>query len=386
MLPQKEINNCCRFIVFGMTIADIAYRRIQVSTEILLKVTGLTKQFPGVRALDNVDFELSSGSVHAVCGENGAGKSTLMNILMGVYQKDSGSICINGKEVNFLTPRQALNAGIAIIEQELNPIPEMTVAENMLLGREETSFRVWLDYRRMEEKASKLLAGLGADIDPHLRMKNLSLAQVQIVEIAKAISYDSDIIIMDEPTSAIGEKDVETLFRIINVLKSEGKGIIYVSHRMKEIFTISDTVTVLRDGGYIGTRATGEITRSDLVNMMIGRKLEEEYVKTNTPKDEPALEIHNLSKKGCFHDISLKLNRGEILGIFGLMGSGRSEFFDALFGVDPAESGAITVFGKEKRHREPGDAIKKRTGSGYGRQEVEWPGSDRFGTRKCFTS
>lgn len=329
-----------------------------MQAEILLDVQGLTKSFPGVKALDNVDFRLYAGSVHAVCGENGAGKSTLMNILMGVYQRDAGEILVKGAPVHFLMPRQALHAGIAIIEQELNPVSEMTVAENIFLGREDTRFGFWMDYTALEERTRSVLVELGASIDPGTRMKHLSLAQVQLVEIAKAISYDSDVIIMDEPTSAIGEKNVEDLFRIIEVLKAKGKGIVYVSHRMKEIFTISDTITVLRDGRYIGTQSTNETTRSDLVNMMIGRKLEEEFVKSNRVTDETALEVRGLAKEGVFHDVSLSVHRGEILGIFGLMGSGRSEFFDALFGVEPADRGEILVFGEKRVHRTPRGAMK----------------------------
>lgn len=329
-----------------------------MDSEILLDVTGLTKSFPGVKALDDVDFRLYAGSVHAVCGENGAGKSTLMNILMGVYQRDAGEILLKNRPINFLMPRQALQAGISIIEQELNPVPEMTVAENIFLGRENTRFGVWMDYTTLEARTREVLAEMGASIDPSAKMKTLSLAEIQLVEIAKAISYDSDIIIMDEPTSAIGEKNVDDLFRIINVLKKKGKGIVYVSHRMKEIFTISDTITVLRDGKYIGTKATTEITRPELVSMMIGRKLEEEYVKTNTSTDDTAMEVRSLGRTGVFADISLDVKRGEILGIFGLMGSGRSEFFEALFGVEPADSGEIYVFGEKRVHATPRDAMK----------------------------
>lgn len=329
-----------------------------MSTDVLLEVTGLTKTFPGVKALDNVEFRLERGCIHAVCGENGAGKSTLMNILMGVYQRDEGEILVRGEPVHFQMPRNALDAGIAIIEQELNPVPEMTVTENLFLGREDTRFGLWVDYRALEKRAAMLLGELGAEIDPSEKMKYLSLAQVQLVEIAKAISYDSDVIIMDEPTSAIGEKDADRLFESIAFLKKKGKGIVYVSHRMKEIFSISDKVTVFRDGRYIGTHPTPSITRAELVNMMIGRKLEEEYVKTNKPTDKPAMEVRNLSRHGVFEDISLTVHRGEILGVFGLMGSGRSEFFDALFGVEPADDGEIVVFSEKKRHNKPRQAMK----------------------------
>jgi ABC-type sugar transport system ATPase subunit len=201
-----------------------------VKSDALLEVKGLSKSFPGVNALDRVDFRLENGSVHAVCGENGAGKSTLMNVLMGLYERDAGEILIHGAPVTFLSPRQALDAGISIIEQELNPVPEMTVAENIFLGREQTKFGFWVDYRSLKERTTDVLRELGVEIDPGTKMKALSLAQVQLVEIAKAISYDNEIIIMDEPTSAIAEKDAERLFELIAILKKKGKGIVYVSH------------------------------------------------------------------------------------------------------------------------------------------------------------
>ena len=329
-----------------------------MNSNTLLEVRGLTKIFPGVRALDNVEFTLKEGSVHAVCGENGAGKSTLMNILMGLYQKDGGEIWFDGKLVNYVSPRQALRDGVAIIEQELNPVIEMTVAENMFLGREDVKSRLFVDYKKLEARAKEALNILEINIDPSIKMKHLSLAQIQLVEIAKAISYNSKIIIMDEPTSALGEKDTEILFKIINKLKSQGKGIIYVSHRMKEIFTISDTITVFRDGKYISTHPTKDITRSDLISLMIGRKLEEEFVKTNNVTDEIAIEINNYSKENVFDNISFNGNRGEIVGIFGLMGSGRSEFFHALFGIDSIDSGELHLFGKKVEIKTPNQAKK----------------------------
>ena len=213
----------------------------------LLTIKGLSKSFPGVKALDKVDFSLSAGSVHAVCGENGAGKSTLMNILMGIYQRDEGEILLKGVPVSFPTPRHALRAGISIIEQELNPVSEMTIAENLFLGREAAKGGIWVNHKALEKRADKVLQSVGLNLHTATKMKRLSLAQIQLIEIAKAISYNADIIIMDEPTSAIGEKDVETLFATIKNLKEQGKGIIYISHRMKEIYAISDTITIFRD-------------------------------------------------------------------------------------------------------------------------------------------
>ena len=326
----------------------------------LLEVRGLCKEFPGVKALDAVNFTLYPGSVHAVCGENGAGKSTLMNILMGLYQRDSGDIFYKGQPINFATPRQALKAGISIIEQELNPISEMTVAENLYLGREDIHHRIWIDKKTMEKRAEKELANLQVSIDPKSKIKHLSLAQIQLMEIVKAISYNSDVIIMDEPTSAIPEKDADKLFSVIETLKASGKGIIYVSHRMKEIFTISDTITVLRDGQYIGTRKTKEIDLRELVSLMIGRRLEDEYVKENVPSTVPYLQVNKLNRKGAFADINLTVHRGEILGLFGLMGSGRSEFFDALFGVHPAEMGELFIEGNPVSITNPSEAKYNR--------------------------
>lgn len=330
-----------------------------MSEQQLLEVRGLRKAFPGVLALDDVDFTLKRGSVHAVCGENGAGKSTLMNILMGIYARDEGEILLNGESVSFTTPKQALDAGISIIEQELNPIPDMTVAENLFLGREDSRLGFWMDYTQLNRRARDTLRGIGmGHIDPETKMKRLSLAEVQLVEIAKAFSYDSDIVIMDEPTSAIGERDVDRLFSLIERLRNDGKGVVYVSHRMKEIFTISDTITVLRDGKYIGTKPTSEMTQSELVSMMIGRKMEEEYIKTNVRQDEVKLEVRNLTRRGEFENVSLSVRKGEVLGIFGLMGSGRSEFLSALFGATPADSGEIVVDGAPRRHKKARDGMR----------------------------
>lgn len=323
----------------------------------LLKVTGLTKRFPGVLALDCVDFELQYGSVHAVCGENGAGKSTLMNILMGLYGRDEGEILLERNSVHFTLPKQALDAGISIIEQELNPIPDMTVAENLFLGRESMKLGIFIDYPDLFARAHKVLGQIGVTMDVEKKMKYLSLAEIQLVEIAKAFSYDSKIIIMDEPTSAIGEKDVELLFNVIKSLKDQGKGVIYVSHRLNEIFQISDKITILRDGRLIGSLVTSDTSRTELISMMIGRKLEDEYIKTNTPTGEPALIVSNFSRSGEFEDINLTLKKGEILGIFGLMGSGRSEFFHALFGVEKISSGTVSIFGEQKVFKRPAHAM-----------------------------
>ncbi|GAK55596.1 sugar ABC transporter ATP-binding protein [Candidatus Vecturithrix granuli] len=329
-----------------------------MNEQILLEVKGVSKNFPGVRALDNVTFNLKKGTVHALCGENGAGKSTLMHVLMGVYRKDEGDIFLKGQPVNFASPRQALQHGIAIVEQELSPIPDMTIAENLFLGREPVRQKVFVKYSELNKRATRILQELNVNLDPTRKMRTLSLAETQLVEIAKALSYHSDVIIMDEPTSAIGDKEVEQLFAVITRLKRQGKGIIYVSHRLEEIFTIADEVTVLRDGKYIATKATQAIDRSQLISLMIGRKMEEEFVKDNIPTDEALLVVKDFTKAGQFRNIHLTLRKGEVLGIFGLMGSGRSEFLHTLFGVSQPDQGQIFLENTSIRIARPSDAIK----------------------------
>lgn len=323
-----------------------------------LEAQNISKSFPGVQALDGVSISLKPGTVHAVCGENGAGKSTLMNILMGVYQPDEGRVVLRGEEVAFQNPRQALDAGVAIIAQELTPVPGMTVAENIFLGRERIKLGIFVDYDALNKAAREVLRQLDVEIDVRSKMSTLSLAEIQLVEIAKALSTDADIIIMDEPTSAIGERDVENLFRVIEALKNNGKSILYVSHRLKEVFAISNEVTVLRDGKHIATEDIGTIDRSRLVNLMIGRKLEEEYVKENVRQDSIALRVSGLTREPYFRNISLDVREGEILGIFGLMGSGRSEFFSSLFGAMKRDGGEVEVFSKPVRIKSPSDGIR----------------------------
>jgi len=324
----------------------------------LLEAKGVSKRFPGVQALSRVSLSLGTSTVHAVCGENGAGKSTLMNILMGVYQPDEGDIFLRGERVAFVAPRQALDAGVAIIAQELNPIPDMTVAENICLGREPLQFGFFVDYGELERVAYEVLQRLEVRIDVHRKMSSLSLAEIQLVEIAKALSTDAEIIIMDEPTSAIGEQDVEHLFRVIRNLKEQGRGILYVSHRLKEVFAIADEVTVLRDSERIATKAIGDIDREELINFMIGRKLEEEYLKDNIPQENVALSVDSATHEPYFRNITMDVKEGEILGIFGLMGAGRSEFLSALFGALPLQAGEIAIYGERVRIASPRDAIR----------------------------
>lgn len=325
----------------------------------LLEARGISKSFPGISALSQVSFRLERASVHALMGENGAGKSTLVKCLMGMQNFDSGELLIEGEPVRFVHPRQAIQAGISMIEQELTPVEELTVAENILLGREPVKYGFVLDYRAVNARAADVMGLLGLDIKVTTKMKYLSLAEIQLVEIAKALSYESKIIIMDEPTSAIGEKEVETLFGIIRKLRDRGTGIIYVSHRMEEIFAVTDRITILRDGQYIDTVFTAHASRGEIVEKMVGRKMEDEYVKTNTPRDEVVFSVNGMSRDGQVNNVSLELRTGEILGIFGLMGSGRSEFCNLLFGVEKKDSGSVMIRGNPVSIRSPKAAVRE---------------------------
>lgn len=325
--------------------------------EFLLEVEGLRKSFGGVAALRDGRFQLRAGSVHALCGGNGAGKSTFLKILMGIYKRDAGSIRRRGQEVDFSSPADALASGIAIIEQELSPVPHMTVAENIYLGREPSTRFGGIDFRSMNRAAQKLLDELEFDIRATQYMMNLSVAQMQLVEIAKALSHDAEVIFMDEPTSAIGEREAQQLFAAIRHLQAQGRGIVYVSHRLSEIFQIADSYTVFRDGSFIGAGALSEIDRPSLIRMIVGRELAEEYVKTNKPTSDVGLEVNALSCPNKIEDISFAAHKGEIFGIYGLMGSGRTEIFNCLFGLDKPSAGRISVDGAPILVSKPSDAM-----------------------------
>ncbi len=325
--------------------------------EFLLEVEGLRKSFGGVAALRDGRFQLRAGSVHALCGGNGAGKSTFLKILMGIYKRDAGSIRRRGQEVDFSSPADALASGIAIIEQELSPVPHMTVAENIYLGREPSTRFGGIDFRSMNRAAQKLLDELEFDIRATQYMMNLSVAQMQLVEIAKALSHDAEVIFMDEPTSAIGEREAQQLFAAIRHLQAQGRGIVYVSHRLSEIFQIADSYTVFRDGSFIGAGALSEIDRPSLIRMIVGRELAEEYVKTNRPTSDVGLEVNALSCPNKIEDISFAAHKGEIFGIYGLMGSGRTEIFNCLFGLDKPSAGRISVDGAPILVSKPSDAM-----------------------------
>ena len=332
--------------------------------EVILTMKGIDKSFPGVHALDHVDLEVRRGEVHALMGENGAGKSTLMKVLTGIYSKDSGTITYEGKEVEFTNPREALAAGIVIVHQELNMMKDLTVAQNIFIGREIMRGKL-IDDGRMNEEARKLFKQLNIDINPSERMGNLTVGKQQMCEIAKAISHEAKVIIFDEPSAALTESEIEELFKIIRDLREKQLGIVYISHRMDEIKVITDRVTVMRDGGYVGTLITENCTKNDIINMMVGRVIYEEP-KTHSmvaPDAPVVLKVEHLNAGRMVQDVSFELHKGEILGFSGLMGAGRTETARALFGADPKESGDIYVNGKKVDIKTPQDAVK--LGIGY---------------------
>lgn len=325
--------------------------------EELLRVEGVRKAFGQVVALKNAQFSLKRGSIHALCGGNGAGKSTFLSILMGFIRLDAGEIYVKGKRCEFHQPIEALHAGIAIVQQELSSIPDLTVAENIWLGREPRRFG-FVDFKQLNRQTAELLTDLHFDISPSEKMRNLSVAEQQLVEIAKALSHaDADIIIMDEPTSAIGEEDAQKIFDVITRLTEKGKGIIYVSHRLSEIFQIADTFTIFRDGTFITDGPLADITREKLIELIIGREIKDEFAKFNEPTDETIMEVRELSRDDQVQDISLTLKKGEILGIYGLVGSGRSEFLDLIFGIEHADKGTIKIGDRFLDKHTPKDSI-----------------------------
>ena len=331
----------------------------------LLEVTGVSKGFPGVQALDDVQFELRAGEVHALVGENGAGKSTLMKILSGVYKRDTGLIKINGAEIEITDPYEAQMSGISIIHQEMNLMPHLTVAQNILIGREPRIAKVFLSERKLNSKAQDLLEDLGLSLKTKDVVENLTVAKQQMVEIAKALSYKSDIIIMDEPTSALTKAETETLFEIINKLRAAGKGIIYISHRMEELTQISDRITVFRDGRYIDTLETKNTEISKIISLMVGREVDQNARPEITQKDssEVVLKVEGLSTRRLLQNVTFDLKKGEILGFAGLMGAGRTEVALAMIGRDKMQSGKILVNGKLVKVKNPAQAVE--AGIGY---------------------
>ena len=331
-------------------------------SDFLLSMRGITKTFPGVWALDNVDFELSRGEVHALVGENGAGKSTLIKILSGVYVQDSGEIILDGQPISLRHPSDAQALGISPVHQELNIEPHLSAAENVFLGRQPLNRFGLIDYGKMNHGAKAVLDSLGVDIRPGRIAAELSVALRQMVSIARAVSMDARIVIMDEPTAPLTEHETNLLFDTVKSLKTAGIGIIYISHRLEEVFEIADRVTVLRDGQRIGTLPIKEAFMDQIISMMIGRSISELFQKEFAPIGETVLEVRNLYRQGFLEDISFTLRRGEILGLFGLAGAGRSDLAHIIFGAEPYDSGEVMIDGKPLAAKTPYHAIQHGLG------------------------
>jgi len=321
---------------------------------VILRMTGITKRFPGTLALDNVQLTCEKGKVHVLLGENGAGKSTLVKIISGVYTRDAGTMWFDGKEVNFTDVRQAMAAGISMIHQELSLLPERTIAQNIYLGHEpmKKGLKGVIDYKKMVEESRELLNRLGVDLDPTIQVKKLSIAQKQMVEVVKALSQDVKLVIMDEPTSSLTSREIEKLFEIIQKLKKDGVSVIYISHRMDEIKRIGDSVTVMRDGQYIDTVDAATSDLNTLISMMVGRKIEKMYERNYCEPGEVVFETENLTGIR-FRNVNIKVRAGEIVSLSGLVGSGRTEVAKAVFGYDPIDSGKVKLMGKEIKKLSP---------------------------------
>jgi len=334
----------------------------QNNKDIVLNMVRVCKSFPGVKALQNVDFELEKGTVHILLGENGAGKSTLVKILSGAHQLSSGKIYIDNNKVNIRNPKHAIGLGIGIIYQELNLIPELTVAENIFLGREPVLNAIKINSKYIIQQTKKILDNLRVTINPNSPVRNLGIAQQQMVEVAKAISLNARILIMDEPTSALSESEITQLFSTIRILKKKGISIIYISHRMDELFEIGDIVTILRDGKKVATKQINKTNREELIRLMVDREVDELFERVDTKNHKEVLKVSSLSSRGILSNISFTLNEGEILGIAGLLGAGRTELARALFGVDRIDSGKVLVRGKEVKLKSVKSSIKNGIG------------------------
>ncbi|MGQ7744553.1 ribose ABC transporter ATP-binding protein RbsA [Pectobacterium brasiliense] len=322
----------------------------------LLQLQGITKSFPGVKALSGAALKVYPGKVMALVGENGAGKSTMMKVLTGIYRKDAGSIHFLGKEVDFSGPKASQEAGIGIIHQELNLIPQLTIAENIFLGREFTNRFGRIDWNKMYAEADKLLKRLNLRYGSRRMVGDLSIGDQQMVEIAKVLSFESKVIIMDEPTDALTDTETASLFSVIKELQSQGCGIVYISHRLKEIFEICDDITVFRDGQFIGERPVSDLEEDTLIEMMVGRKLEDQYPRSNKVPGEIRLKVQNLSGPGV-DSVSFTVRKGEILGVAGLMGAGRTELMKILYGALPRTGGNVTLDGRDVVTRKPQDGL-----------------------------
>jgi ABC-type sugar transport system ATPase subunit len=324
----------------------------------LIELAGIVKSFPGVRALKGVSLSVSQGEIHALCGENGAGKSTLIKVLAGVHQKDEGRILLDGQEIQISGTREAINLGVNCIYQELSIVPLLDVANNLYLGNLPMKGR-FIDYKKLYADSEALLAQLNMDISPKAIAGGLSVGQQQMIEIGRALTRKARLIIMDEPTSSLSEKETNILFEICERLKSRDIAIIYISHKLDEVIKIADRVTVIRDGENIITKNISEISRNEIISSMIGRTLENMYGKQKAAHGEVIFDVRNLSRKGVFEDISFEVRAGEILGFFGLVGSGRSEIMRSVFGVDSFDSGEVYLMGKRLRRKNPAAAIRQ---------------------------
>lgn len=333
-----------------------------MSEEYILEMKDIVKEFPGVRALKGVQLNVRPGTVHTLMGENGAGKSTLMKCLIGIQKPTSGTMIYQGREVVYSNTQQAMHDGITMIHQELSPVPERTVCENLWLGRYPKKNALMCDHKRAKKEAIDLFQKWRLDLNPDDMMKNLTVAKQQMVEIAKAVSYDAKIVIMDEPTSSLTETEVEHLFSIIADLKSKNVAIIYISHKMDEIFRISDDITVFRDGEYVGTDRAANLNVDKLIEMMVGRKMDAMFPKVDCPIGDVRLEVKNLASGRAFENVSFTLRRGEILGFAGLVGAGRTEVVETIFGIRTRTAGQIFIDGKEVNIKSPEDAIKNKIG------------------------
>ncbi|MCY6371388.1 sugar ABC transporter ATP-binding protein [Clostridium ganghwense] len=325
----------------------------------LIELKGVSKVFPGVKALDSIDLEVRPGEIHGLIGENGAGKSTLIKILTGAYKNDAGKIFVEGKETVIQGPKHAMQLGINAIYQELNILPDLKVVDNIFIGREikTKNKKGMLDVKKMTEKAKEVLEELGQEFDPKMNIGELGMGHQQMVEIAKSLCIDTKLLIMDEPTSSLSEREVRELMRTIQGLKEKGIAIIFISHRLPEIFEICDRVTVMRDGKKIKTLDVEELTEDELIKLMVGRSLEQQFPKIKTEIGEEVLRVENLKRNGVFENISFSLRKGEILGMAGLVGAGRTEVVRAIFGADPVDDGKVYIKGKEVKIKTPTDAM-----------------------------
>lgn len=330
-----------------------------MAEDVLLQMTDITKVFPGVKALDKVSLTVRRGTVHALMGENGAGKSTLMKCLFGIYSRDSGEIELEGKPINFKSSKEALESGVAMVHQELNQALKRSVMDNLWLGRYPKVGGIAVDERKMYKDTVEIFKNLGIEIEPRRIMSAMPVSQRQMVEIAKAVSYNSKVIVFDEPTSSLTETEVEHLFRIINMLRDKGCGIIYISHKMDEILRISDDVTIMRDGQYVATKAAKDLTKEEIIKLMVGRELNNQFPpKTNTPGAE-YLRVENLTGQyNRLRDVSFTARRGEVLGLAGLDSSGRTETLESIFGIRTRKDGVITLDGKRCKNRNARESIK----------------------------